>query len=545
MARKNCDTIGTMISIEKMLLIGLVAALVVGSASWANGTTITVDGTPEAAWGNSDVAYSPDVNTDEPNSDDNADVLGNYITDDGINFYFRFDVEGEIYGPSISTTWYVCDIFIDSDNNPATGATSADPWPSPSWISPGVGADYYVEIGGSEHTIWDRLLYSWNGSSWVNTGITPDAQISTSILEIGLALSAIGNPHITIAIGFYSEEGTTWTGDFNNDNGGSAILYTPISVTGINVDGVIGDWDGTETIDSDPNEMANPYTDILETGITSDASYLYIRMNSEGIALWETYWKNYVVWIDIDTTTTEGDSDPAGGGAWSDFYADYKIYVGGSGVTEKITEESYQYWTGSAWSGTPSADEPEFDAATGSNYIEFKIPRANIGYPNGTIEIGFDAWEANTSTDDCNNDCGTPAISYTFPITLSLSSSNNTFAFGTNPLNTWMTPQTSIITNDGNVPENFIGRISQFTAGSNTWDIDTLSNGADSVRAQWSITSETGPWTDISAYDTDFTIATNVAVNDSVNFWLRIQTPTSTSSYNEHSSTLTVTAQEY
>jgi hypothetical protein len=36
-----------------------------------------------------------------------------------------------------------------------------------------------------------------------------------------------------------------------------------------------------------------------------------------------------------------------------------------------------------------------------------------------------------------------------------------------------------------------------------------------------------------------------VGVNDNINFWFRIQTPISTSSYIEHSSTLTVTGQEY
>jgi hypothetical protein len=128
---------------------------------------------------------------------------------------------------------------------------------------------------------------------------------------------------------------------------------------------------------------------------------------------------------------------------------------------------------------------------------------------------------------------------------LSVSLSDSTFSFGTNLLNSWLAPQTSTVINDGTVAENFVGRISQFTDGSNTWGIDALSNGADSVRAQWSTTSETGPWTGISDYETDFTIATNVAVNDSVTFWFRIQTPTNTSSFNEHSSTLTVTALEY
>jgi hypothetical protein len=123
--------------------------------------------------------------------------------------------------------------------------------------------------------------------------------------------------------------------------------------------------------------------------------------------------------------------------------------------------------------------------------------------------------------------------------------SDSTFTFGTNPLDTWMTPQTSVITNDGTVAENFAGRITQFTDGANTWGISPSANGNNIIRAQWSTTSQTGPWTDISAYDTDFTIATNVAVNGTINFWFRIQTPTSTSSYNQYSSTLTVTAQKY
>lgn len=126
---------------------------------------------------------------------------------------------------------------------------------------------------------------------------------------------------------------------------------------------------------------------------------------------------------------------------------------------------------------------------------------------------------------------------------LSVSLSNNTFTFGTQPLNTWMTPQSSVVTNDGSVVENFIGRISQFTDGANTWGISSTTNGDNIIRAQWSTTSATGPWNDISAYATDFTIATNVAVNGSVTFYFRIQTPTSTTSYSQYSSALTVTAQ--
>jgi hypothetical protein len=123
--------------------------------------------------------------------------------------------------------------------------------------------------------------------------------------------------------------------------------------------------------------------------------------------------------------------------------------------------------------------------------------------------------------------------------------SDATFAFGVSTLDTWLTPQLSILINDGAVAENLVGQISQFTDGSNLWELSSSVNGADSIRAQWSTESDSGWWNDISAYDTDFTIVTNVAASDSVIFWFRIQTPLSTSSYNEHSSTLTVTALQY
>ena len=126
---------------------------------------------------------------------------------------------------------------------------------------------------------------------------------------------------------------------------------------------------------------------------------------------------------------------------------------------------------------------------------------------------------------------------------LSVSLNNSTFAFGTEPLNTFLAPDSSIITNDGSVTETFKGKISQFTTGGDNWAISATANGADSIRAQWSTTSNTGPWTDISAYDTDFTIATGVSVSSSVTMWFRIETPTSTSSFSQYSSTLTVTAE--
>jgi len=120
--------------------------------------------------------------------------------------------------------------------------------------------------------------------------------------------------------------------------------------------------------------------------------------------------------------------------------------------------------------------------------------------------------------------------------------SNSTFTFGTRPANTWLAPQTTVIRNDGTEAETLKARISQLTAGGSTWALGGTTNGADSIWAQWSTESDTGSWIDISAYDTDFAIATNLAADDSISFWFRIQTPTATTSYGEYSATLTVTA---
>ncbi|MGH3053494.1 MAG: hypothetical protein ACRDL7_00775, partial [Gaiellaceae bacterium] len=126
---------------------------------------------------------------------------------------------------------------------------------------------------------------------------------------------------------------------------------------------------------------------------------------------------------------------------------------------------------------------------------------------------------------------------------LSVSVNNSVFAFGTQPLNTWLTAQSSLISNDSQGTEDVVVQISTLTAGANTWTLSAAGNGADQVRAQWSTTSSSGPWTDISAYGSNFTVASSLASSGSVTLYMRIQTPTSSSSLGAYSSTLTVTAQ--
>jgi hypothetical protein len=126
---------------------------------------------------------------------------------------------------------------------------------------------------------------------------------------------------------------------------------------------------------------------------------------------------------------------------------------------------------------------------------------------------------------------------------ISVAVTNGTFAFGTQPPDVWLAPASSLVINDGQVTENFLCRVSPFTDGTNTWAVDPATNGPDQIQIQWSTTDSLGPWTGLAVYDTDFSLATAVATGDTVYLWLRIRTPSTTSSFNNHGAGLTITAE--
>lgn len=119
---------------------------------------------------------------------------------------------------------------------------------------------------------------------------------------------------------------------------------------------------------------------------------------------------------------------------------------------------------------------------------------------------------------------------------------NGALAFGTQPTDTWLVPESTLVINDGQVTENFLCRVSPFTDGVNVWAVDPSTNGADQIQAEWSTAGAAGPWTGLSVYNSDFNLATAVVVGDTVTFWFRIRTPLSTSSFNTHSAGVTITA---
>lgn len=197
---------------------------------------------------------------------------------------------------------------------------------------------------------------------------------------------------------------------------------------------------------------------------------------------------------------------------------------------------SWYYWNGSSW--VAAADFSQSNTAAEIN--------ANCGTFDDYVGAGQFFFKAFLHAVSSYQGVELDQVDLGFiGMTVSVSVDNTTFSFGTRALNTWLLPDSTVIVNDGTVAEDFLGKISQFSEGANIWGISDISNGDDVIRVQWSIAGTTGPWNDVSAYDTEFAVETNVAVSDSVTLWFRIMTPTATSSYGQYSSTLTVTAQQF
>src|SRR3989344_2114501 len=78
-----------------------------------------------------------------------------------------------------------------------------------------------------------------------------------------------------------------------------------------------------------------------------------------------------------------------------------------------------------------------------------------------------------------------------------------------------------------------------FSDGTNTWILGTT-NGANQVK--WKFSKDTTAWATFAAANTLYTFDNNVAQGNTRNLYLRLTMPTSTSSNNQHSSTVTIVA---
>ncbi|OGF25468.1 MAG: hypothetical protein A2V63_00305 [Candidatus Eisenbacteria bacterium RBG_19FT_COMBO_70_11] len=237
----------------------------------------------------------------------------------------------------------------------------------------------------------------------------------------------------------------------------------------------------------------------------------------------------------------------------------------GSYVSEKLNPANIDSWNALSWArdldDTLTARVRTASSSAGLDGATWRgIANGgsiNPGAGERWLQIGLDYSRAipksTGALEDVWSPCRAPFRVFPRPLAMSVTAnytpvfsvaaSKASFAYGTRLLNTWLPADSSTLTNDGTSTETLVAQISTFTAGANTWSLSAASNGADQIRAQWFTTSASGPWTDIAAYDQNFTVRTGLAATGTVKLYFRIQTPTSTSSYAQYASTLTVTAQ--
>ena len=88
-------------------------------------------------------------------------------------------------------------------------------------------------------------------------------------------------------------------------------------------------------------------------------------------------------------------------------------------------------------------------------------------------------------------------------------------------------------------PANLSVKSTNFSDGANTWTLATT-NGTN--QAKWEFSKDIIAWTTFSSANTSFILDSNVAQGSSRNLYLKLTMPTSTSSNNQHSATVTVVA---
>lgn len=137
---------------------------------------------------------------------------------------------------------------------------------------------------------------------------------------------------------------------------------------------------------------------------------------------------------------------------------------------------------------------------------------------------------------------GTTVYDIPSPLSISLST-DGVISYGIVALNTSVINSSDvevILVDDG--PVDLDIRTTNFTQGINTW---TLGSGAGSDIIKWEFSKDGNNWSTFLATDpTLYTFDSNVAESGTRNLYLRLTTPTFTSSYQEYSSTVTVVASE-
>ncbi|NIV33272.1 MAG: hypothetical protein GWN58_28645, partial [Anaerolineae bacterium] len=174
--------------IVAMLLTGIP----ITGVSFAQTTSIVIDGVKEADWGEP-LASDPAGDMSEPN----LDLQNLYVVEDADNYYIGFDATASSWGMTYG-------IYLDTDGMDGSGATT-DPWGRAVNAVPAHLPEHTLYV---YHEDWDTLqdvqLNHWNGSGWsydslISQGGEQAYGPGNDWIEYRVPKAALGSP-ATIAL---------------------------------------------------------------------------------------------------------------------------------------------------------------------------------------------------------------------------------------------------------------------------------------------------------------------------------------------------------
>ncbi len=276
-----------------------------------------------------------------------------------------------------------------------------------------------------------------------------------------------------------------------------------------------GNWSSTGTyfyteIDDGVREPNTPTTSDYISSRFVDVGELFLRMST--ISSVDT-----VSQIDVWVYHNDG----ANGELFVQLYDDDESTTRSSRAA--FTQSSTDAWHSVTFSGL-SLTQAQLDSLS----IALDVDRFSGGPPNDVVVYAMYAEVTYTET-------ASVAISIT---------TDGSVEFGYQPLDTTIDSTASGVDDVQTIsvdsgPADLDVESTNFSDGTNTWSLST-SNGADQV--VWDFSNDGSTWTTFAQANTLYTFDTNVSEGATRDIYFRLTMPTSTSSYNQHSSTVTVTA---
>ena len=348
-----------------------------------------------------DESYGPVIATDPAGDSlggNPVDLVNLWMTQDMDNYYFAFEVNTDF----AANNWGKYALYIDATND-TNGATS-DAWGRSVVVDDPHKPEFaaYTWVDNLPYGTEDTQLYSWDGSSWSNSGTVGAAATgagTTSIVEWSIPKSSLGNPsQLWVEVWSTGGGGTDNAQDTINfpsndwqatDWGSLATLA--VSTPFITVDGSLDAAYGYP-IAADPSGdgNGNPNMDLLGFWVTEDASQYYFAysINADIAA---TNWGKYAIYVDTTNDANGAPTDAWGRNVLVDdpHKPEFAFYTYLDAAPYGPEDTQFWGWNGSAWSQSGGVNEAALTAGIPS-YIEWAVEKNRLDNPQ---TLWLEVWD--------------------------------------------------------------------------------------------------------------------------------------------------------